>query len=359
MTDPQETQQRQQRLRLRRFAMALATYGLGSAILALAAALGLMGWGEWVLVMALFLLASGIVYALLRSGWNLRRPDPSLTGLQVAVGALQVFAILVLAPRLHFAAAPFYSVLFVFAMLRLRPRQMAGLAAWVLGSYLLAQLIRQWRFGDLLDNRVELINGIVVAASCAWFSFAAGFISSLRARLRAALEENTALATQDALTGLANRRRLDALLHSELERSHRLGGGFSVLMVDIDHFKRVNDRLGHSAGDAALREAAACMAGALRSVDTVGRFGGEEFLVLLPGDSLAQARACAERLREAVARLRPPALGGGAITVSLGVAQYRSGDDAQSLLARADAALYRAKAGGRNRVEDQAPAEAG
>ena len=157
----------------------------------------------------------------------------------------------------------------------------------------------------------------------------------------------------DTLTGLLNRRAMDEALGAQLQRSLRNGEAFAVMMIDIDHFKSINDRHGHAVGDGALRHLAALLRAAVREVDRVARYGGEEFVVLLPDVSLADAQPLAERLREQVAS-QGHVQGALALafTVSIGVAEWRPGhDDLPQLLSRADAALYRAKQGGRDRVE--------
>lgn len=166
-------------------------------------------------------------------------------------------------------------------------------------------------------------------------------------------EELRDLSTHDELTGLANRRLLQARLPLEIERARRAGTPLSLLVIDIDHFKQLNDRHGHATGDAALREVARALEHGVRRVDTVARVGGEEFVVLLPQNDAASAAHVADKLRRNVAARKTPGGEGqpeGALTISVGVAQLAPGDDAPSLLARADAALYLAKDVGRNRV---------
>lgn len=161
------------------------------------------------------------------------------------------------------------------------------------------------------------------------------------------------LATTDDLTGCLNRRAFFTAAEQELERAVRYGGAVSVLMVDLDHFKNINDRFGHAVGDRALKAAAAVMAEGLRDNDALGRLGGEEFAVLLPETALDGAMPVAERLRAAVAALEVPLDGGDILrlTASLGAAERLPDESApDQLLARADCALYRAKAEGRNRV---------
>jgi diguanylate cyclase (GGDEF)-like protein/PAS domain S-box-containing protein len=152
----------------------------------------------------------------------------------------------------------------------------------------------------------------------------------------------------DYLTGAHNRLGIDGLIAQEIVRTERYGSTFSVILLDIDHFKAVNDAHGHQVGDHVLREVVACLRLELRSVDQIGRWGGEEFLLLLPEADGDEAGRAAERLRERVAAHRfAPA---GPLTISSGVATWRPGETQAALVARADAALYRAKDGGRNVV---------
>lgn len=174
-----------------------------------------------------------------------------------------------------------------------------------------------------------------------------------------ALEEQLrALATQDFLTGTANRRHFVEVAQRERERARRSGAALSLCMLDVDHFKNVNDEHGHVVGDQVLTGIAQGAASALRSSDILGRLGGEEFALLLPDTDLAGAVRVAERVREAIAarelQVEPNEQGVSAVvrvTVSLGVAELRSNEPFESLLKRADRALYAAKDLGRNRVQ--------
>jgi two-component system cell cycle response regulator len=162
------------------------------------------------------------------------------------------------------------------------------------------------------------------------------------------------LSTVDELTGLRSRRYVCDLLSVELLRARRYRTSLAVLMADLDHFKQVNDRHGHLAGDAVLRAVAQRLLGAFRATDTAGRYGGEELLVVLPQNTASGAAQLAERWRRDVAGA-PFEVGGGEpvrVTLSAGVAEYRDEFEApEDLIAAADAALYRAKEKGRNRVE--------
>lgn len=160
------------------------------------------------------------------------------------------------------------------------------------------------------------------------------------------------ISRKDPLTGLWNRRHLQEQLPGLESLSHRHGIPLSVLMVDIDHFKRINDREGHAAGDEVLRVVASRLQESVRTEDLLARWGGEEFLIVLPMTGMPGAAETAERVRAVVAA-QPVALGDRAIrvTVSVGCASLSKGEALNALMARADAGLYRAKGTGRNRVE--------
>jgi diguanylate cyclase (GGDEF)-like protein len=176
--------------------------------------------------------------------------------------------------------------------------------------------------------------------------------------IRSGLQTETLirLATRDAVTGAHNRRYLDLLLKSALDQAQRYARPVSVILIDIDRFKQVNDAHGHGAGDRILRQFAELIQPHIRAADHFGRWGGEEFLSIGMETDLEHARQFAERLRGLVAEHLFEYIG--SMTASFGVAAYRIGDAPETLIARADAALYRAKSNGRNRVECEPREEA-
>ena len=202
-----------------------------------------------------------------------------------------------------------------------------------------------------------LDEGVGAAATFVRIAYviALGYLSAIAARTRwhqfeqqvkrnASLEQ---LAERDGLTGLLNHRAFHLRLAAEIEHAQRVGGTLSLLFVDLDHFKEVNDQFGHLAGDEVLRHVAAVLQDVAREGDVVARVGGEEFCVLLPHTAAIGARLPAERVRAAVAVLRDPV----PLTVSVGVASYpEDAAAARDLFEKADAALYEAKRRGRNRV---------
>jgi len=176
-------------------------------------------------------------------------------------------------------------------------------------------------------------------------------------RLQDMLEEKNRelerLSISDGLTGLFNHRHILRVLHDEFERAGRAGGPLSVAMLDLDRFKLVNDTYGHQAGDSVLQQVGDILRGTARDVDRLGRYGGEEFLAILPATDTEGAAIFVERVREAVER-HSFEIGGDqpiSMTISAGVATYPAGGifNMESIVGRADEALYAAKTGGRNR----------
>lgn len=209
------------------------------------------------------------------------------------------------------------------------------------------------------DQRVDLVSNVLIGVTIGWIG--GELLERLRARtldqqteLRRLNHELQVSATTDALTGLANRRQLEAdLLWMSTARPGRLGT-CAFLMLDLDRFKRLNDDLGHAVGDEALREVSAELRRVIRGSDTIYRYGGEEFLVIMPDSSLDAATAAAERIRAAIVDLRIKAStdpGASVLTISCGVAlSLVAREHWSSVIAAADSALYQAKAAGRNRT---------
>lgn len=194
--------------------------------------------------------------------------------------------------------------------------------------------VRLWR---------DVLLFVLIAVLAAWSS---------HAQLRLLLDLLGARrdASTDPLTGLANRRLARRRLEAERARAARYGEPLSVLMLDLDNFKRVNDRWGHPSGDRVLRATARALHDELRGADLACRYGGEEFLAILPAAGAVQAMEAAERIRAHVGRLSIALPGGAmAITASIGAATWTPGEGTDALIARADAALYRAKSDGRDR----------
>lgn len=208
-----------------------------------------------------------------------------------------------------------------------------------------------------LHRNSLIILGLALLTISLILVFVGIFFRSLVSKLGAARATLNQMATTDQLTGLTNRHTLFRRLDEEYQRHQRSGRPLSVVMLDVDFFKSVNDTYGHAMGDSVLRQIAQQVQAAVRKYDIAARFGGEEFLLMLPDSELAMATSIAERIRQTIeqqvrAGTEP---GQRVVTVSLGIAGMRAGEDKDALIQRADAALYRAKAQGRNRVVADAP----
>ncbi|MEQ6902589.1 diguanylate cyclase [Nocardioides sp. YIM 152588] len=209
----------------------------------------------------------------------------------------------------------------------------------VVGARVIGVLTLEAAPGKFLD--LDLLDTLILQGSSALQA----------ARLHGEVEERS---RRDALTGLGNRRQFDADLGAGVALAARYGRPIALALIDLDHFKRINDTYGHARGDEVLQDAAALIAGEIREVDTAYRYGGEEIVVLMPETDEAEAVEVADRLRERVAQGFPWAVDP-PVTLSVGVAELAGDADPVELLAAADRALYEAKRHGRNRVERAAP----
>jgi diguanylate cyclase len=310
-----------------------------------------------------------VMHVAIRTGWSERFRDPSLTLLHIMIATFVALYVIGHADE----ARPILLMLFIiaafFGVFQLRKEQyvMVALVA-VLGF---AMIILGEIFGtDDSDRRTLLLLELGVFATVMfWIAFIGSYVASLRRRLsqhnrdlERASNHLQHLAQHDDLTGLPNRRHLISRLELAQATAEAGNQTFSVAVLDLDHFKQVNDRYGHQAGDEVLTEFAHRTEEVLRGGDQImrvdgtvlpeiGRFGGEEFLVILPGTNLDGARLAAERLRQIVAN-RPFDTTAGSIdcTVSIGLAEHRPGEPVHHTVGRADEALYWAKNDGRNRV---------
>ena len=298
-------------------------------------------------------------YLAIRCGLSLRLADPALTVPQMSYAIASGAAGYALAGPVRGAVFPILAVILMFGMFQLRQRAALWVGVYALALFGVVMLAMARLQPAVYRPAVELGHFMMLLVMLPAVSVLAGRLSRIRHRLAAqkqaleqALERIQTLATRDELTGLLNRRHGQQMLEQELARARRSGRPFCLALLDLDHFKRINDGHGHSAGDAVLRTFAPAALAAIRASDVLARWGGEEFVLLLADTGLPAARAAAERLREGVAASQVP-VGGRelGVTVSIGLTEYRPGESMSQLLERADLLLYEAKAQGRNRVE--------
>jgi len=345
--------------------LALTVYGLFALNVAVQVRLGLMEAGAGVWVSALSLVGITAFFLLLRTGLSRRLGgDPTLTLPQSVFGVLITAWGYAIDPPLRGAIIAIMLLNLVWGMFVLSQRQAFGLYLFGLASLGAAMV-----WGALTDPvhfppAVEALHFSFAAILMTAVSVLSVNMAKLRAKLgartaelRAALERIQYLAHHDELTRISNRRHLSERLAAEQLNQRQSGQTMSLVLIDIDHFKTVNDRHGHAAGDAVLRQFANALQATLRSTDFAGRWGGEEFLVVTPQASAETAAALIERLRAALAATPFDNLVPGLhITFSAGVAECAPGEDLHLAIERADRALYQAKQGGRDRtVSEFAP----
>ena len=332
---------KRQSLRVRRLLMATGTALLACLALAFCAFLDLLQWRVAAQGTTGIVTLGVLFYLLFRTGLNLRFADPSLTTEQMGAAILFLAYVMYHAGQAREALTLFYPVVMLFGVLRLTAKRLFALALLALVAH--GTILHLGYLNDpAMDAKAALTEFVVLMVVLPWFAVMGGYVNRLRLRI-------AELAVRDELTGVYNRRFLLEALARERSRADRLGTPFSVCLIDLDHFKSINDSFGHAAGDAVLKQLPAVIADSLRKQDIFGRFGGEEFLGILPDTGLEGARAVAERMRVAVQNAQFPGTGR-TVTLTVGVAERRKDEDPAALLARADRALYAGKAQGRNRV---------
>jgi diguanylate cyclase (GGDEF)-like protein len=342
------------------FLMAAGSSLLACVALFVCAFLDLLEWQVAVEGVAIIAAISVVFFAIFRSGLNERFEDRSLAVWQVGVAILFLAYILYRAGPAREGLILLYPLALLFGVLRLPAKRLMALAVLALAAHGVVLHLSYLNddFGDFdLDNAIAEFAVLMIVLP--WFAVMGGYVNRMRLKLAetnrelsTALERIEQLAIRDELTGGYNRRYMMDVLARERSRAERLREPFSICLLDIDHFKSVNDALGHGGGDAVLHELPSVARQGLRGVDVFGRFGGEEFLLVLPGTELEGAALVAERVRAAVEAAQFPGLPSGRrVTVTLGVAERAAGEDIKTLLKRADRALYAGKGAGRNRVE--------
>ncbi|MDX1442758.1 MAG: GGDEF domain-containing protein [Gammaproteobacteria bacterium] len=350
--DPQV--ERHQRVREKQILTALAVYVSALIPFAYINHLGMLNLTTDMKIAGVLaaLMTNAIFLLLIRTRINLMFKDPSMTLAQVLIasGFATLSAWSMDQPARIFALTLFL-LAFLFGIYTLKVRQFLFLTLMVVLGYS-SVVVREY----VLSNggrsfRIELMNALVLTTSLVWMSLVGGYVSTLRRRLAAQRRELAAVAFIDPLTDLHNRRYVTEALERELARIQRSKvKTLSIALLDIDHFKQVNDRFGHATGDQTLVELAEILKGEMRLMDTVGRFGGEEFIVLMPDTNERGAEVAMSRLRRRVEATPGPARGV-TLTVSIGITEFREGDTVEKMLRRADEAMYSAKRAGRNQLQ--------
>ena len=341
-----------QALRLQRFFLAQINYLITYLVIGVAWAAGHYDGSPWMALshVLLGLCTQGVFFLLFKTGLNLRFPEPSLSNAQIIVAIMLTTYLLAFSSSLRGSLIMVYANILVFGIFQLSRRDLmlqAGLALACFGSIIAFDHVRSPSSQDLT---LSLVQWFILACFLGCLTITGTYIRGLRERLqrrhntlqahqetlRGMMGQLQTLATTDSLTGLANRRYFIEEVRRRMTLM-RPSQALGVALIDLDHFKRVNDLYGHSEGDEVLQGFAKLATESLREGDLVARFGGEEFV---------------ERIRVSFAKTHFPSLPEGInCTLSAGLSMIRQEDDLETCLNQADQALYAAKDKGRNRCE--------
>jgi diguanylate cyclase (GGDEF)-like protein len=334
-----------------------ASYVLNGVLMSLFALGGTVHWSAGVCYGLPGVLLSAACVGLIATGASERMADPSLSKVQAYGNAALTLIGVALFPQLAFAYALSLFILMLTATYRMPKRRLNVMLAVVVLLFAALTFGQGQPLtvpdGTPLERWLSLLFFVVSLGRCVFLSVINTHNNRLlRERgieMQAKLAEIERLAHHDELTGVLNRRRMMHFLGEELARNDRNGAQVSVALLDLDHFKAVNDTLGHLAGDEVLRRFAATVQRHARNTDRFGRYGGEEFLVILNDATTEAALQAIERMRAAVATVDwshlSPEL---RVTFSAGIATYNGNESVEVLLSRADLGLYEAKRSGRN-----------
>jgi diguanylate cyclase (GGDEF)-like protein len=309
-----------------------------------------------------FLAGVGLVaifVVLSEAHFNDRFEDHYLTIFQVGGHVALQLCFLLAAPEIGFAFLSVVFLIFGFGALRMTSRQ--AIITWTLTMIGLAPifLLTSTPIGLPVATQIErvaaMLSYVLTIGQCAFVGLYGSTMRKMlydrSSELKAAYKRIEELAELDELTGSSNRRCIMRMLDEEIARADRSGSPCSIALIDLDWFKRINDAYGHPTGDEVLRTFSITMFANIRSVDRFGRYGGEEFLLVLPDMDTSGAARALDRLRAIIADLDWSAFSPGMkVTISAGVATLKPNETSDTFLARADSALYAAKAQGRNRI---------
>ncbi|MEO8626891.1 MAG: GGDEF domain-containing protein [Betaproteobacteria bacterium] len=337
--DPEQTS------RIRRYLIASGTSLMFVGLMGLSVLCGVLNLRSFVIATTAVLAAISVFYVLFRTGVNRKARDRTLTIPMMCCAVCVVTYVLYQVGSARGAFLLMYPVILFPGVFRFNTRTLLHMSVFMMAGYglVIALLMYEHALGR---PQVELLQWLVLNTVLVWFSYMGGYVNDLRRRVRQS--------EYDELTRAYTRRRIFEILSHEKTRADRGAGALAICMMDIDLFKRVNDGLGHHAGDEVLKSFVNVAQGELRAIDFIGRHGGDEFLLVLTQTSLQGALECAERVRQRTELLTMTPSGHPfAITVSIGVAHYRPGEALSDTIQRADEALYRAKSQGRNRVESE------
>jgi len=353
---------RKMRARITLTLIAFYGYSVSSLLLLFAIDIGLVNrvQGHWLLVY----IWTGMTtfYILVRTDWSTRLGNPGMDLPQTLYATVAILWAYVITGPVRSSVLMLVALVLVFGMFSMTARQVLALGIFTVLS--LGVVMTAMVMGDpvLYEPHLEFIRFVLAASTLPALSSVAYFVSKVRQRLieqKGELAHALALlqevASRDELTRLVNRRHMQQRIEEEASMQLRSGEPFCLALLDLDHFKRINDQYGHAKGDQVLKDFAEAAQQALRKTDVLARWGGEEFLLMLPNEQPASAAAALARIGACLqAHLTTPGASGLPVTFSAGLTDHPPGEPLHETLERADQALYAAKNQGRNRVVTQA-----
>ncbi|MGH6646300.1 diguanylate cyclase domain-containing protein [Aquabacterium sp.] len=348
---------RKVRLRVTLAMIAFYGYSISSMLLLFAIDIGLVkrGPGLWLLV---YMWAGMITfYTLVRTDWSSRLGNPGMDLPQCLYATVAILWAYLISGEVRSSVLMLVALVLVFGMFSLKAREVLTLGIFTVAS--LGVIMTGMVLSDpQMDPRMEFIRFVLAAGTLPAVSGVAYYVSKMRNRLQEqkselahALDLLQEIASRDELTRLVNRRHMQQRIEQEASMQLRSGEPFCLALIDLDHFKRVNDQHGHAVGDQVLKEFADAALQALRKTDILARWGGEEFLLLLPNEQPGSAQAALARIADCLrAHQHTPGASGLPVTFSAGLTDHPAGEPLHETLERADQALYCAKDQGRNRT---------
>ncbi|MEM0911374.1 MAG: GGDEF domain-containing protein [Pseudomonadota bacterium] len=358
--DARDRVKQNQAVRKRRVLMTIGSYLFTYTCLMICYFNGILDFQYTLHFLIATFLINGGFYLAFHLGWNLKLKDHNLTEWQIICSVLPAIYVLYFIEDNQARSALFLIAIIplCYGILDLDTRRFIRVGLVFLLSYVVLICSLIYFKEGFINFDSEVIQAAVYLIVVLQMALIGGFISNLRASLKRknnelnkAVDRIGELLNIDELTGVNNRRFLMQRIDEETKRSERKGTAYSVCLLDIDFFKKVNDTHGHLAGDEVLKNTAQALVKESRSIDCFGRYGGEEFLMILPETSLEGAIHKAEKMRKLVKDLSFSQLPEDkSISISIGVTSYRPGESIKETLARADDALYKAKEDGRNKV---------
>jgi diguanylate cyclase len=354
--DTAESTERAQKLRSRRMGWGFSSQLCTWAIIAGLYALGMLPGAPLIAYFFTVLLINLSFVALIKNNINLRFRDPSMTAAQIIAPLWPAIFIMffISDPQARTAFLLMATGGLLFGMFALSRRDMILVSATILTSYLILLLALHLQAPQRINWAAEIIIVFAYASVLMMVSYLGSIIADMRFKLKAQNKQLFELASRDPLTQLPNRRSLMTHLSQEVARTERRTpeqNHLCISMLDVDHFKRINDTWGHDVGDNVLCRISEALRQCMRQGDFIGRFGGEEFILILPESTKEAAVQAAERIKQRIADLQFPELPAGErITISQGLTMYRAEERIAETLKRADDALYKAKGSGRNQV---------